>query len=163
MDVTLIKIKTLIYDKCKLKVENYILENESQEYKAMRYTINNYNIVSRNSKLTPKKNGQFVTFWKRKNNGPIEPFHEFEDKISYFIVNVKYENKSGVFFFPKSILVEKRIISTNNKEGKRAFRVYPNWDKPNSKQAIKSKKWQLNYFFEIKEGLDLRKIQEMFI
>lgn len=55
MDVTLIKIKTLIYDKCKLKVENYILENESQEYKAMRYTINNYNIVSRNSKLTPKK------------------------------------------------------------------------------------------------------------
>lgn len=89
MEETLNKIKTLIYDKCNLKVENYILENESQEYKALRYDINNYIIISRNSKLTPKKNGQFVTFWKRKNNGPIEPFHEFEDNISYFIVNTE--------------------------------------------------------------------------
>lgn len=30
-----------------------------------------------------------------------------------------------------------------------AIRVYPSWDKPTSNQAIKTQKWQLEYFIEL--------------
>ena len=51
----------------------------------------------------------------------IEPL-EVSDKIDFFVVNVKTETKFGQFVFPKSILIEKGIIS-DKKEGKRAIRV----------------------------------------
>ncbi|MGJ8734864.1 MAG: MepB family protein, partial [Cellulophaga sp.] len=68
-------IKTKIYDKCKLTITNFILEEESKEYDACRFLLSGRVIISRNSKITPKKLGQFVTFWKRSKSGPIEPFN----------------------------------------------------------------------------------------
>ncbi len=50
--------------------------------------------------------------------------------------------------FSQTILVEKGIVS-DKKEGKRAIRVYPKWDVAEIKQAIKTQKWQLDYFLEI--------------
>lgn len=49
---------------------------------------------------------------------------------------------------PKSELVNKAIISTNRKGGKKGFRVYQKWDKAQNKQAEKTQKWHLNYFIE---------------
>jgi len=56
--------------------------------------------------------------------------------------------------FPKSELINKGIITTNKKDGKRGFRVYPKWNKTTNKQAEKTQKWQLNYFYEINEKTD---------
>jgi hypothetical protein len=139
------KIKSQIYDKCSLEVSDFNLESESKEYEASHFKLNGLNVIYRNAKITPKKVGQFVTFWKRKLNGPIEPFDE-QDSIDFFVVSVQNEKKFGQFVFPKAVLIKKGILSTINKEGKRAFRVYPIWDVAKNKQAESTQKWQLDYF-----------------
>lgn len=161
LNTNLNQIKAKVYDKCALKITEFETEPESKEYDACRFKLNSQNVVSRSAKITPKKVGQFVTFWKRNGNGPIEPFSE-TDRIDFFAVNVRYENGFGQFVFPKSVLVKKGIISTENKEGKRAFRVYPDWDIVKSKQAERTQKWQLNYFYEINESTDLNKVSELY-
>jgi len=161
MDNSLHQIKTEIYDKCFLEISEFTVETESKEYDACQFELNGMNILSRNAKITPKKVGQFVTFWKRNGNGLIEPFTE-NDRIDFFTVNLRSENKFGQFVFPKSVLIKKGILSTEKKEGKRAFRVYPNWDTVKSKQAEQTQKWQLNYFYQINSSTDLQKVTELY-
>ena len=112
-------------------------------------------------KITPKKVGQFVTFWKRNGNEPIEPLNE-ADKIDFYVVNVRAEIKFGQFVFPKSILIKKGIVSTDKKEGKRGFRVYPLWNITGNKQATKTQKWQLNYFLQVDSFTDLKRAKELY-
>ncbi|MFK7900870.1 MAG: MepB family protein, partial [Cyclobacteriaceae bacterium] len=76
--------------------------------------------------------------------------------------NTKAENRLGQFVFPKTELINRGIISTKIKDGKRGFRIYPKWDKPQSKQAEKTQKWQLIYFYEIEEEADLIKVIELY-
>jgi hypothetical protein len=105
--------------------------------------------------------GQFVTFWKRNGNGIIEPLEE-ADRIDFYAVSVRTEKEFGQFVFPKSVLIKKGIIATAKKEGKRAFRVYPNWDIAKNKQAERTQKWQLDYFYEINDSTDFKKVAELY-
>ncbi|EKT3966171.1 MepB family protein [Flavobacterium psychrophilum] len=148
MNSILIDTKNSLYNKCGFELSNIKIEKESAEYVAHRFEINNLKILFRQAKITPTKVGQFVTLWKRKKNkNSIEPF-EISDHIDLFVINVKTEKRFGQFVFPKSVLIEKGIVS-DKKEGKRAIRVYPPWDKTENKQAQKTQKWQLDYFLEI--------------
>lgn len=141
----------LVFDKCGLSVVNAIIENESAEYNACKFQLNSKNVVFRTAKITPTKTGQFVTLWKRIGNGPIQPF-DFSDAVDLFVVNVKSDNHFGQFVFPKSVLLEQGVLTSNLKEGKRAIRVYPPWDRTFSKQAQRTQKWQLKYFLNIPFG-----------
>lgn len=118
-------------------------------------------IACRSAKVTPKKEGQFVMFWKRKPNGPIEPFNE-SDNIDFLVVNTQKGQRTGQFVFPKSILIKKGIISTAKKEGKRAFRVYSNWDLPSNTQAERTQKWQSDYFYEINVSTSVKQVAELY-
>ncbi len=51
--------------------------------------------------------------------------------------------------FSKQILSKKQILTTNQKEGKRGFRVYPKWAKTESKQAEETQVWQTKYFVDL--------------
>lgn len=148
------KIKTIAYDKCALQITEFIIEPEGKVYKACKFKLNELNIICRNAKITPKKIGQFVTFWRRNKNGITEPYHE-RDSIDFYVVNVTKEDRIGQFVFPKSILIENKIMSTVEKEGKRGFRVYPKWDIVISKQAGQTQKWQSKYFIEFDESVNL--------
>ncbi len=161
MDHILTQIKTQVYGPCAIKISGFRFEMESKEYDASQFELNGLRIVNRNAKITPKKVGQFVTFWKRSKNGPIEPFHE-NDPFDFFTVNVQSNNRLGQFVFPKSVLIKKGIVSTNQREGKRAFRVYPAWDIPKSKQAERTQKWQLDFFYPIDDSIDLDRVKELF-
>ncbi|WP_111707848.1 MepB family protein [Lutibacter citreus] len=161
MNSTLNQIKIEVYDKCFFKISDFKLEIESKDYNACNFKLNNQIIISRNAKITPKKVGQFVTFWKRNEKSPIEPYN-VNDKFDFYIVNLRLENRLGQFVFPKSVLIKKGIISTDSKEGKRGFRVYPIWDITKSKQAIKTQKWQLNYFYEINNSIDFNKVNLLY-
>lgn len=140
--------KTLVYDKCGWICSVPIIEKESTEYGACSFKINELSIKFRVSKTTPTKIGQFVTVWKRSIKGKIEPF-DISDDIDFVIISSRKDTNFGQFIFPKSILLEKGIISTNDIEGKRGFRVYLPWDNPINKQAQNTQKWQLDYFLEI--------------
>ena len=161
MDKNTSQIKKQVYDKCALGLSNFRLETESMEYDACRFELGARKIISRSAKLTPKKDGQFVTFWKRSEAGPIAPFDE-NDPFDFLVVNARSENGFGQFVFPKSVLIRQGIISTKSFEGKRAFRVYPMGNPPKNKQAMKSQQWQLNYFYEIDEETDLKKVIDLF-
>lgn len=154
-------IKEQVYEGCNLYLTGYQKELESKEYDACTFQLNDLKIISRSSKITPKKAGQFVTFWKRNGNGPIEPFEE-SDAFDFFVVNVRTEKNFGQFVFPKSVLVKKGIVSTSKKEGKRAIRVYPSWDQPTNATAIRSQKWQLDYLFEVNEKRGFEKLKTLY-
>ncbi|QLC67722.1 MepB family protein [Flavobacterium sp. LPB0248] len=160
----LVLSKESIFDKADLQMTSLEKESESEEYSAYRFQINNKNICYREAKITPTKTGQFVTLWKRNQTGTIEPF-DYSDAIDFVIVTVRKDQNWGQFIFPKKTLLEKGIFSTQSKEGIRATRVYPPWDETTSKQAQKTQKWQLDYFFSFSDqsNIDLEELKKLFI
>lgn len=153
----------MVYQSAGLVCSNMAIEEESQEYGACRFTMNDLQIQFRVAKITPTKIGQFVTFWKRSASGPIAPF-DMQNLVDLFVVSVRSKSgQFGQFVFPKSVLCQQGFVSKNDVGGKRAMRVYPPWDKPDSKQALTTQKWQLNYFVQIDaSNLDVVRIRELF-
>lgn len=156
----LITAKEMVYDVLNFDFTVPQPELESAEYSAYRFHLNNKHICFREAKITPTKTGQFVTLWKRNSSKTIEPF-DASDKIDFVIVSVRKNDVFGQFIFPQSVLLEKGIFSTPKKEGIRATRVYPPWDETTSKQAQKTQKWQLDYFCEMNQSVDLNRIKNL--
>jgi hypothetical protein len=158
MDTTLVEIRKEVYQKCSLEITQFNMGPESKEYHASQFKLNNSNVLCRTAKVTPKKAGQFVTIWRRNKTGIIEPFNEL-DSIDFYIIHIRTETKLGQFVFPKSILIQKGIMSTYEKEGKRGFRVYPRWDKAENKQAMRTQNWQLRYFYTINDATNFGRVK----
>jgi len=150
-----------VYTFCGLTVSNYVLDKEGKEYEASSCQLNALYVVARKAKITPKKIGQFVTLWKRNENGETTPYDEY-DKVDLFVINIQEGPHIGQFIFPKSALMEKGIVTHYKKEGKRGFRVYPPWSLPTNKTAQSTQKWQLEYFLDFgqlsKSVLDKAKV-----
>jgi hypothetical protein len=136
------------YKKIGVVPKKFELELEGKEYEACRFEIQGKKNLGRTAKLTPKKSGLFVTLWKRNGKGITAPFDEL-DPIDFVIILVTEDDKSGYFKFSKSTLIQKGIMSTTTKDGKRGFRVYPPWTNTTSKQAEKTQKWQITHFNQI--------------
>ena len=142
--------KEHVYDQCGLAVTQLNAESESKEYGACMFKLNEKRIMFRVSKITPTKTGQFVTIWKRNCEGITEPFNE-NDAFDLVVISSGNDTHSGQFIFPKQVLIEKGIITTVNKGGKRGIRVYPPWDKPANKQAERTQAWQTLYFLPLEK------------
>lgn len=132
-------------------LQNLKIEDESRDYAASEFTLNKRSIKFRVGKITPTKVGQFVTFWKRRGEGPILPYED-SDLFDFLVISVRAEDRVGQFVFPKTVLCERGIVSCKEREGKRAMRLYPSWDQADSAQARKTQAWQLQYFIEFSEG-----------
>lgn len=130
---------------------NIQVENESSEYGACNFHLNGRYCKFRAGKATPKKPGFFVTIWKRSPKGPITPF-DLSDPIDLFIFSVHTNEHFGQFVFPKTLLVEKGVLSNDGKGGKRAIRVYPPWTITTSNQAKLTQSWQEDYYYEISKN-----------
>lgn len=141
----LLLIKEQVYDKNGLLLTDFTLDKESEEYSGCGFKLNDHNIKFRKAKITPTKTGQFVTLWKRSSAGITAPY-DHTDQIDFVIIAVRKDGKLGQFVFPKAVLIEKSIMTSGAKEGKRGFRVYPPWDVTDNKQASKTQGWQLGYF-----------------
>lgn len=159
----LVIAEKLIYNPLGLSIKNLMLEVEGKEYSACQFTLNNYLIKFRSGKITPTKRGQFVTFWKRSESGPIMPY-DAKDHFDFLTVSVNTKTYLGYFIFPKYALIKYGLISEHEKGGKRAMRVYPSWDQTDNKQSKGTQQWQLKYFFEIDkhQPLDSIKILKLF-
>lgn len=97
------------------------------------------------SKQTPKKNGEFVVIWEKDSNDENTAYI-FDDFPDYLIIFTQKGEKIGKFTFPRSVLKDKGILRSEKSNGKMAFPVYPSWDTPESKQAVKTQDWQLPFF-----------------
>jgi hypothetical protein len=158
----LLSIKELVYDNCNYEFSNLVIDSESAEYQASSFQLNSIEFIHRFSKITPTKIGQFVTIWKRNHKGITAPF-DVSDNFDFIVITSKSDENLGQFVFPKAVLLEKGIISSNNNSGKRGIRVYPPWDVPTSKQAEKTQLWQTKYFYSInKDAFDIELVKRLF-
>ena len=148
-------VQKILQEKMGISFSSVTAENESQEYKAATCLYKGSKILFRVAKITPRKIGQFVTFWERdKSSKIIKPF-AYEDNISAFIIFLSQKENKGCFIFNKEVLLRNGILSKSAQGGKRAFRVYPPWVQPTSKVALKTQQWQLLHFinFDSKESV----------
>ncbi len=146
----LINIKNEIYDTFGYSCHEIKINDESQEYEACEFKLNKSNIKFRTAKITPTKTGQFVTLWKRDEEGVTQPFAA-SDSIDFVVIVTEADKNFGHFVFPKRVLIDKGILSSPDKPGKRGFRVYSPWDSTSSKQAKSTQQWQLRYFLNMNE------------
>lgn len=130
------------------KLTNLRSEAECEEYFGFNFQIEKLSFKFRKSKITPKKVGQFVTLWKRNAEKQTEPFNETDD-FDFYVFASEQNEKFGFFVFSKQVLIDKNILSTKFKEGKRGFRLYPSWTKTENKQAEKTQSWQTKYFIDL--------------
>lgn len=155
----------LIYKPCGfICTSNPVGEPESSEYGAFNLSLNTIEIEFRVAKITPTKNGHFVTLWKRIEKGPITPY-DIKDSVDLFVVCVREGNKFGQFVFPKHVLAAKDIVSNDGMGGKRAIRVYAPWVKIESPQASKTQNWQMKHFIDLSdknEKFDFDNIRKLY-
>lgn len=72
----------------------------------------------------------------------------------------KLLNHNGLFLFPKSVLLKHKILSGFQSKGKMGIRVYPIWENNLNKTAIKTQKWQLEYFLDLSiKTLNYKKLE----
>jgi len=150
-----------VFSKFTAVISNIQPEPECIEYSGYNFQVNSFNIKFRKAKITPKKIGQFVTLWKRNpESRQTEPFTS-EDSFDFYIIFCDHDDKSGFFFFTKNILSQKHILTTASKDGKRGFRVYPDWDFPENKQATKTQDWQKDFFIDFSDENYLKKFRSI--
>ena len=156
-------IDNLVFKTCGLELSNVKIELESQEYAACDFELGRLKVKFRTAKNTPVKIGQFVTIWKRNENGITQPF-DLSDNIDFYLISSRLQNKFGLFVFPKSILHDHEILSGKTSRGKRGIRVYPAWDLTTNKQSQKTQQWQAKYFLEISHDklIDIKKAKLLF-
>lgn len=156
-------LNNLVFNPLDLQISDIIPDLECEDYFGFNFKINQINIKFRKSKLTPKKVGQFVTFWKRDSDGKTIPF-DISGDFDYYIIYVEENENSGSFIFPKAILEKENYISGKLSAGKRGFRIYADWHLPNNKKAEKTKYWQTEFFinFSEPENIVIEKFKNIF-
>lgn len=121
-----------------------VAEAEGAAYGACRFACEGRTLVFRVARTTPTKTGQFVTLWKRPGH-QIAPF-DASDDIDGVVVLAASAGHSGYFIFSKPALIAHGVFSSAAQAGKRAFRLYPPWSAASAPQALKSQRWQADYF-----------------
>ncbi|MEU4503903.1 MepB family protein [Streptomyces sp. NPDC024089] len=163
----LLAAKALVYDPSGLVCSRPVPEAESAEYGAHGFTVDGSAVRFRVARTTPTKVGQFVTVWKRSaDGGPIRPY-DSADPVDLFVISTRDTGDTsgtdgtdgtdgtggfGQFVFPRAVLRERDIVSTDGVGGKRGFRVYPPWVTTTNRQAGRTQKWQVEYFLPVPDG-----------
>lgn len=157
-------VNKMIYEPNDLTVKSVQEEKQNSKYGAGRFQLSSRTVRFRVANITPTKVGQFVAFWEKDIHNKNQPYLYEEAPDLLVITTFKNENEFGQFIFPKEILLKKDIFRSSSTKGKMAIRVYPIWDSPSSKQAMKTQKWQLPYFVDMchSNKLPVEKIMELY-
>jgi hypothetical protein len=147
----LLAVKDGVYDPCGFRCADLMPEAEGGAYGAHRFQLDGASVRARVAKLTPTKNGLFVTVWKRNGHGPIQPF-DSGDGLDFLVVTTREGPHFGHFAFPAEVLRRRGIVRSASAEGKRAFRVYPPWTVTSSAQATRTAAWQRPHFLPMSEA-----------
>ncbi|WP_214812070.1 MepB family protein [Exiguobacterium sp. s127] len=147
-------VNKIIYEPNRLPLERVQEEPQNANYGAGTFKIFSKTVRFRIGHVTPTKLGQFVVFWEKDDNNKNQPYRYDEAPDLLVITTFKNETAFGQFIFPKEVLLQQNVLSSNATKGKMAMRVYPSWDTPTSKQAIATQKWQAPYFIDMCNASD---------
>lgn len=139
----------MIYKPNHLTVKAVQEEKQNAKYGAGTFQLSSKTVRFRVANVTPTKVGQFVAFWEKDEDNKNQPYSYDEAPDLLVITTFKNEHEFGQFIFPKEILLKQNILRSASTKGKMAIRVYPSWDSPSSKQAMKTQNWQLPYFVDM--------------
>lgn len=128
-------------------IETVSTEPENADYGGAVVRVGEERIRVRVGKTTPTKAGHFVTVWRRDEDGVSTPFAD-DDTVDSLLVSVRDEDRHGSFLFPVGVLRQQGIVSGAGSAGKRGFRLYTPWTSVSSAQAVKTRRWQGEYFRE---------------
>ncbi len=142
-------VNKMIYEPNDLTVKSVQEEKQNSKYGAGTFRLSSRTVRFRVANITSTKVGQFVAFWEKDENNKNQPFTYEEAPDLLVITTFKDNSKFGQFIFPKEVLFKQDILRSSSTKGKMAIRVYSSWDKPTSKQAMKTQKWQLPYFVDM--------------
>ncbi|MEK0316994.1 MepB family protein [Cohnella sp. 56] len=155
------ELNALIYGPNRLTPREVREEVHNSAYGAGVFRLNARSVRFRVAKITPNKLGQFAAIWEKDGHGNNAPFSQ--DTAADLLVIHTYDDERhycGQFVFPKDVLAAQNVIRTVASDGKMALRVYPEWDKPVSKQAVSTQRWQLPYFVRLHDR-DERQMQRL--
>lgn len=125
----------------------FVREEEAEEYCGWKFTANSLPCRFRQGKVTPTKNGQFVTLYDRSPiTTKIVPTGIVGPVPALLMVQCVEKDFAGHFMFPSAALLANKIGAVGGSGRKLAFRVYPPWVDVESKQAASAQKWQCQYF-----------------
>ncbi len=157
-------VNKMIYEPNGLTIKSVQEEKQNSKYGAGTFQLSSKTVRFRVAHITPTKVGQFVAFWEKDINGKNQPYLYEEAPDLFVITTFKNENEFGQFVFPKKVLLKQNVLRSNSTKGKMAMRVYPIWDQPTSKQAVKTQQRQLPYFVDMchPNKLPLEKIIELY-
>lgn len=142
------RIEKLVLEAKGLRILDITEDPECEAYAGCSFQIGDRNVTFREAKRTPQKKGQFVTLWKRNHENRTAPFN-ITDDVDFYMIATRQQHRTGFFFFPKAMLGEQGVLTTDDREGKRGFRVYAGWDLYLNQQAERTKAWQANYFIDL--------------
>lgn len=147
-----------LYKELGLTISEIQVDKESKIYNACTFKLSEKPIIYRTARITPTKVGQFVTIWKRDKEGITAPFNA-NDNFDFIFINCESEDLTGQFIFAKSVLLDKKIISGDNSDGKRGIRVYSPWDIRLNNQASKTQQWQTKYFINFSDSIEINLVK----
>ncbi len=150
-------LTNVLYKPHNLMLTSIQEEKQNSMYGAGTFQLSSRTIRFRVANVTPRKTGQFVAFWEKDENNKNQPYSY--DEAPYLLVVTVFKNNDnfGQFVFPKKVLLKQAILQSSLTKGKMAMRVYPSWDSPTSKQAMKTQEWQLPYFVDMRLSSPLLK------
>ncbi|PIC87134.1 mep operon protein MepB [Sporosarcina sp. P20a] len=157
-------ISEMMYEPNNLILNSVHEEKQNAKYGAGTFQISSRTVRFRVANITPSKVGQFVAFWEKDENNKNQPYSYEEAPDLFVITTFKSEHEFGQFIFPKEVMFKKKILRSSSTKGKMAIRVYPSWDSPTSKQAMKTQQWQLPHFVDMRtlNTLTEDKIMELY-
>ena len=85
MNKELQKLENRLLKNIDLKISAITQDTDCEEYSGYNFQLQQLNIKYRKAKVTPKKNGLFVTLWKRNIKGQTEPFNH-NDQVNFYII-----------------------------------------------------------------------------
>lgn len=141
------------------ELSNYTEEPQNSEYESFTFRVGGLSFRNRLAKKTPTKKGYFVVFWEKDKQKENHAF-SFKESPDFLIINIIDNYHNGLFLFPKSVLLKHKILSGFQSKGKMGIRVYPIWENNLNKTAIKTQKWQLEYFLDLSiRNLNYKKLE----
>lgn len=157
-------VNELIYKPTNLILKSVQEEKQNAKYGAGIFQLSSKTVRFRVANITPTKTGHFVAFWEKDEDTNNQPYSYAEAPDLLVITTFKSDSEFGQFVFPKEVLFTQNILKSNSTKGKMAIRVYPSWDIPTSKQAVKTQEWQLPYFVDLStpDNVSKEKITELY-
>ncbi|WP_313238282.1 MepB family protein [Sporosarcina ureae] len=158
-------VNEMMYEPNHLILQLIKEEKQNAKYGAGTFQIASRTVRFRVANTTPRKVGQFVAFWEKDDNNKNHPYSYEEAPDLFVITTFKNTHEFGQFIFPKDVMLQQDMVSSSSTKGKMALRVYPSWDHPASKQALKIQQWQLPYFVDMRTLNEITKdkIMELYL